>query len=64
MCPLRGFEKRGLLDGRWAERYCRGDWEKCVRYRTEEAGEPHPDWMLPDRSLDERLMRLCWGGLE
>jgi hypothetical protein len=28
----------------------------------EEAREPHPDWMLPDGSLDERLKEFCRGG--
>lgn len=55
VCPLRRFEREGLIDGRWRERYCRGDWGACVRYRMEEAGRAHPDWMLPDGSLEERL---------
>ena len=55
VCPLRRFERSGLIDGRWAERYCRGDWARCERYRMEAAGRAQPDWMLPDGSLDERL---------
>jgi len=27
----------------------------CIRYQIEERGEPHPDWMLPDGTLDEKL---------
>jgi DNA polymerase len=62
VCPLRGFEREGLLDGGWSETYCRGDWRKCVRYRMEEAGRPHPDWMLPDGSMDGRLEEFCRKG--
>ena len=36
-------------------KYCKGDWNSCVRYHFEERCEYHPDWMLPDGSFDERL---------
>ena len=48
----------GKLDKKWIELYCKGDWESCIRYQMEERGEPHPDWMLPDGSIDERLHKL------
>ncbi|MFW6113469.1 MAG: uracil-DNA glycosylase family protein, partial [Actinomycetota bacterium] len=51
VCPLRMNYERGLLDVGWIERYCRGDWESCVRYEMEERGEPHSDYMLPDGSI-------------
>ena len=54
-CPMRRFLESGRIDRKWVDRYCFGDWSACVRYRMEEAGEPHPDHMLPDGSLDERL---------
>ena len=47
--------EEGRIDRKWIELYCKGDWKSCVRYHMEERGEPHPDWMLPDGSLDERL---------
>jgi len=34
-----------------------GNGESCVRYQMEEKGKVHPDWMLPDGTLDERLQR-------
>jgi len=37
------------------ELFCKGDWESCVRYKMEENGEAHPDWMLPDGSIDTKL---------
>jgi len=60
VCPMKRFYEEGRLDRRWIELYCKGDWGNCVRYQMEEKGEPHPDWMLPDGSVDERLRE---GGL-
>jgi len=57
VCPMKRFYEEGKLDKKWIELYCKGDWESCVRYQMEEKGEFHPDWMLPDGSLDERLKR-------
>lgn len=54
-CPMKKFYEEGRIDRKWIELYCKGDWKSCVRYHMEERGEPHPDWMLPDGSLDERL---------
>lgn len=55
-CPMKRFTDEGRLDGRWVRRYCLGGgWTGCVRYEMQERGEPHPDWMLPDGTLDERL---------
>ncbi|MCF8036674.1 MAG: hypothetical protein K9K62_07370 [Desulfobacteraceae bacterium] len=41
-----------LFPGRlcWA-----GDNRRCVRYRMEAEGRPHPDNMLPDGSIDPDL---------
>lgn len=55
VCPLKAYYEEGRIDGKWVELYCRGDWENCVRYEMVEKGEPHPDWMLPDGTMDERL---------
>jgi DNA polymerase len=55
---MRRYYKLGHLDVRWIDQYCMGDWKQCVRYKMESAGTPHPDWMLPDGQLDERLRRL------
>jgi len=55
MCPMKRFYELGLLDQSWIELYCRGDWASCVRFQKEECGEYHPDWMLPDGSLDYSL---------
>jgi hypothetical protein len=56
VCPIKRFHEAGLLDDGWVDRYCKGPLRpECVRYRMEEHGTPHPDWMLPDGTLDERL---------
>jgi hypothetical protein len=56
ICPIRRYTEAGLLDPKWRRRYCLGEnWRQCVRYHMEERGEPHPDWMLPDGTLDESL---------
>ncbi len=57
ICPIRRFYEDGILDRKWIELYCKGDWESCVRYQMEEKGEPHPDFMLPNGSIDERLRK-------
>ncbi len=51
VCPLKHFTDRGLLDNKWVENYCLGDWESCVRFQLEAAGTPHPDQLLPDGSM-------------
>ncbi len=55
VCPMKRFYEKGVLDARWIELYCKGDWESCIRYQMEERGEYHPDYMLPDGSFDEKL---------
>jgi hypothetical protein len=56
LCPLRRFEADGRLSSEWAERYCMRDCEACRRYQLEEQGIAHPDSLMPDGSIDERLM--------
>ena len=60
LCPMKRFYEEGRLDREWIELYCKGDWQSCIRYYMEENGKPHPDWMLPDGSFDERL-KQCYG---
>ena len=55
VCPLKRFYQQGALDKRWVENYCWGDYLKCVRYKMEEKGSYHPDNMLPDGTVDEKL---------
>ncbi len=57
VCPMKRFYEQGKLDKKWIELYCKGDWESCVRYQMEKQGRFHPDWMLPDGSLEEGLER-------
>ncbi len=52
VCPMKRSYENGTLDRKWVELYCKGDWKSCIRYKMEENGEAHPDWMLPDSSID------------
>jgi len=54
-CPMKRFYEQGKLEKKWVEGYCWGDNERCVRYRLEERGEPHPDNMLPNGEIREEL---------
>ena len=56
-CPMKRFYEEGRLDRKWVELYCKGDWESCIRYQMEENGKVHPDRMLPDGTIDERLRK-------
>jgi hydrogenase nickel insertion protein HypA len=55
-CPLRIFYEQGKLPKKWIEDYCWGDNSKCVRKRMEEQGRYHPDNMLPDGTIDRKLI--------
>ncbi len=55
LCPMKRFYEQGRLDRSWIDRYCKGDWTSCKRYQAEARGEPHPDNMLPDGSIDASL---------
>ena len=47
-CPMKRFYEQGRMNKKWVELYCKGDWERCVRYQMEEKGEAHSDQMLPN----------------
>jgi DNA polymerase len=55
LCPMKRYYENGMLDRKWVELYCKGDWENCIRYDMEKIGKSHPDYMLPDGSIDESL---------
>lgn len=54
---MKRYYEQGLIDKKWIEEYCKGNWRKCIRYQMEEKGKYHPDWMLPDGSLKEELKK-------
>ena len=56
---MKRFYEEGKLSKEWIELYCKGDWESCIRYEMEEKGEYHPDYMLPDGSIDKKLQKEC-----
>ena len=55
ICPLKRFYDKGILDERWIDNYCKGNYMNCVRYAMEEEGISHQDNMMPDGTIDERL---------
>lgn len=55
VCPLKWFYENGKLEEKWIELFCKGDWESCIRFQMEETGKYHPDNMLPDGSINEKL---------
>lgn len=52
---MKRYYEKGLLEKKWVKDYCWSNWNNCIRYQMEEKGEYHPDWMLPDGSLNEQL---------
>ena len=52
---MKKYHDKGVLNDRWIKKYCWNDWKQCVRFKMEERNETHPDWMLPDGSIDEKL---------
>ena len=55
VCPMKKYFEQGILDKKWIELYCKGDWENCIRYHLEENGTTHADYMLPDGTINEKL---------
>ena len=55
VCPMKKYYEMGKLDEKWIKNYCKGNWRKCIRYQKEEKGIYHPDWMLPDGTIDKFL---------
>jgi hypothetical protein len=55
VCPMKRFYEQGKLEKKWIEEYCKGDYQRCVRYWMEERGEPHPDNLLPNGEIRREL---------
>jgi hypothetical protein len=55
VCPIKYFVDHGKLDQKWVEEYCLVGNKACVRYKMEEAGEFHPDYILPNGEIKEDL---------
>lgn len=58
LCPLREFERQGKLSKEWKNKYCETEdnWKNCGRYQMEEKNLYHPDNMMPDGTINERLL--------
>ena len=55
LCPMKKYFENGRLNKKWIDEYCLVSNKNCIRYIMEEKGEYHPDWMLPDGTLDKTL---------
>ena len=55
MCPMKFYYEEGKLDKHWIEKYCMGNYNRCVRKKLEEEGTYHPDNMLPNGTIDKKL---------
>ena len=55
VCPMKYYWEKGILEPKWIEQYCKGEWKNCIRYQKEEKGVYHPDNMLPNGSIDHKL---------
>jgi hypothetical protein len=56
MCPVKRFYEQGKIDEKWVKDYCLSDNPACRRKQLEERGVYHPDNMLPDGTIEERLI--------
>ena len=52
---MKYYWEQGKLDSIWIENYCKSNWKECVRFYKEENGIYHPDNMLPNGEIDDRL---------
>ncbi len=55
VCPMKRYLEEGKLDIKWVNEYCWSNYQHCIRRKMEEKGEYHPDNMLPDGTIDEKL---------
>ncbi len=56
VCPIRRYAEQNLIDEKWVEKYCKSEYWNCVRRKMEEEGKYHPDNMMPDGTIDDRLL--------
>ncbi len=52
---MKRYFEEGKLDIKWVNEYCWDNYQQCIRRKMEEAGQYHPDNMLPDGTIDEKL---------
>ena len=58
VCPMKRYYESGHLDKKWIENYCMKNGNQCVRFQLERNGCYHPDWMLPDGTIDPELKQI------
>ena len=40
---MKRYHEREVLEKHWIDKWCKGSWEKCIRYKMAESGQYHPD---------------------
>ncbi|MGM0441940.1 MAG: uracil-DNA glycosylase [Elusimicrobiota bacterium] len=55
---IKYFYESGFLDKKWITKYCKGDWENCIRYWKKKRGEQCSDELLPDGTIDKNLKKV------
>ena len=55
VCPMKRYFEEGKLEAKWINSYYKGNYHRCIRRKMEEEGKSHPDNMLPDGIIDEKL---------
>ncbi len=53
---MKKYYEKGKINKIWIDDYCKGSWLNCIRYKMEEKSKYHPDWMMPDGSINKELM--------
>ncbi|MCK5538385.1 MAG: hypothetical protein KAI79_16275 [Bacteroidales bacterium] len=48
------FEKK-QIEKSWIDNFCFDNWHQCVRYQKEEQGIYHPDNMMPNGNINNKL---------
>jgi len=54
--PIKYYTDSGLISKNWVEDYCMKNLKNCIRYQYEENQLSHPDNMLPNGEIDERMI--------
>ena len=54
---MKMYFQEGRLDPKWINEYCWGNSLRCIRRKMEEKGQYHPNHILPDGTIDEKLKK-------
>ena len=55
-CSIKKYYEEGRISRKWTELYCKGNWKNCIRYKIIENRESPHVCMLPDGSIEKKLL--------